>query len=424
MKLLSLLAVAFMAVSSTVDGAGVFVQPKVGTPIPGKYIVMLKQGTAAIDSFETKFNEMSRRNRVPNAPGGGRRRKFAKIAERLEELNGFTIVDGEDDLQELLSLDEVNYIEQDATLKVIPDVIADAKPAPRNGTWENLPNWGLLRISQRKRVKDECVNQRCATYKYPKKAGAGITAYVIDTGIQTSHPEFEGRAYLGKNVIEGSPDTDEHGHGTYVASILGGRLAGVAKKVSLVDVKVLNKTGYGTISGIVAGMDWVGRHARGGSSNKRAVVNMSLIAYQSRALHDAVGALTNASIPVIAGAGNDPTMNPCESSPAGAPSAFAVAASNVGDSIADFSSVGKCVDIIAPGVDVYGASFNPSKLFQSASGTSVASPMVAGVAAVYMSMDRNLRTTTQIYNKLKQTATRGKISAPLFDTPNVMVYLS
>ncbi|KAF9164497.1 hypothetical protein DFQ26_001388 [Actinomortierella ambigua] len=421
MKLLGLLAVVtYMAISSTVDGAGVFVQPKVGTPIPGKYIVMLKQGTAAIDSFETKFNEMSRRNRVPNAPGGGHRRKFAKIAERLNELNGFTIVDGEDDLKELLSLDEVDYIEQDATFKAIAGISADTKPAPRNGTWDDLPNWGLLRVTQRNRVKSECTNRRCATYKYPEQAGAGITAYVIDSGIQTSHSEFEGRVRLGKNFIEGSPDTDELGHGTWVASILGGRRAGVAKKVSLVDVKVLDEVGYGTISGLVASMNWVRQDARG----KRAIVNMSLGTNRTRVINDAVRALAKANIPIIVAAGNDPYMNSCGYSPAGSPSAFTVAAAHISDTIADFSSVGKCIDIIAPGVDVYGASHNPSELFLSQSGTSASSPLVAGVAAVYMSMDRNLRTTTQVYNKLRRTATRGKISDPLRDIPNLMVYLS
>ncbi|KAG0258390.1 hypothetical protein DFQ27_004659 [Actinomortierella ambigua] len=390
MKFLGLLAVvAYMAVSSTVDAAGVFVQPKVGTPIPGKYIVMLKQGTAAIDSFETKFSTILHRTRVLNASQGGHRPP--KITERLEELNGFTIEDGDDDLQELLGLDEVDYIEQDATFKVIADVAADARPALLNRNWEKLPNWGHLRITQRNRVKSECVHRRCATYKYPKQAGAGITAYVVDTGIQTHNSEFEGRARLGKNFIKGSPDTDEHGHGTHVASVLGGRLAGVAKKVSLVDVKVIDKTGNATTAGIIAGLNWVRRNARG----KRAIVNMSLGTEHSKALNAAVDALAKANIPVFVAAGNDPATNSCDYSPAGAPLAFAVAASNVNDTIAEFSSFGKCVDLIAP-----------------------------GVAAVYMSMDRNLHTTTQVYNKLKQTATPSKISGPLRGTPNLLLYLA
>ncbi|KAF9978773.1 subtilisin-like serine protease [Actinomortierella ambigua] len=439
MKFLGLFFVACMAITSTVDAAGVFFPPKEGTPIPGKYIVMLKQNATASHTFENKMNEISRRHRKNNSPHS-RRGRLPKISRHFQSLNGFAIENSEDDLQELLDLDEVDYIEQDARFQLIAAAATTSQPTTgttaistptqsfptspvptnTNGTKGGPPNWGLVRITQRDRVDQSCSVKQCARYKYPKKAGAGILAYVLDTGIMAKHPEFEGRVRFGKNFVEESPNTDEHGHGTHVASVLGGRIAGVAKKVTLIDVKILDATGWGNTSDIIAGMDWVRQNARG----RRAVVNMSLRTPKSKAVDDAANALAKSNVPVFVAAGNSRKVNSCDTSPSGAQDTFAVASSDVNDEISEISAFGPCIDIIAPGDDIYGATINPSRPYDTQYGTSVATPHVAGAAAVYMSVDRKLRTSTKIYEKLKRTATPGRITGSLRETPNLLLYLS
>ncbi|KAG0223905.1 subtilisin-like serine protease [Actinomortierella wolfii] len=401
MKFLSLLVVACLAVSSTVDAAGVFIQNKEGKPLPGKYIVMLKKNVVSANNFESRINEIMHRNRK-DFNAHGRQRKTPKITQRFRNLHGFTIEDGEDDLQELLSLDDVEYIEQDAEFHI-------------TATQNNPPSYGLPRISQRNRL-----TSNRTPYKFPNQAGAGVTAYVLDTGINTAHVDFEGRARMGANFIRGSPNTDQNGHGTHVAGTIGGKTFGVAKKVNLVGIKVLDARGSGATSGIVAGMDFVVRDARG----KRAVVNMSLGGGVSRAINDAVDRLVAANIPVFVAAGNDFNVNACNGSPSGARNAFTVAASDSADRIASFSSFGTCNEIIAPGVNIASTWIGSSRATNVISGTSMATPHVAGAAAVYMSVDRNLRTPAQVYNKLIQTATPNKISGPLRGTPNRLLFLS
>ncbi|KAF9978776.1 hypothetical protein BGZ73_000423 [Actinomortierella ambigua] len=400
MKFLSLLVVACLAVSSTIDAAGILIQPKEGKPLPGKYIVMLKQNVVSKNTFENRINEISRRNR--NNVLNGRRRKTPKITQRFKSMPGLTIEDGDDDIQELLELDDVDYIEQDAEFHI-------------TASQANPPSYGLPRIAQRNRL----TNTR-TTYKFPNQAGAGVTAYILDTGINTRHVDFQGRARMGANFIRGSPNTDENGHGTHVAGTVGSASFGVAKKVNLIGVKVLDRGGSGATSGIIAGMDWVVRDARG----KRAVVNMSLGGGASRALNDAVDRLVNANVAVFVAAGNDVNVNACNGSPSGARNAFTVAASDVNDRIASFSSFGPCNEIIAPGVNIASTWIGSSRATNVISGTSMATPHVAGVAAVYMSVDRNLRTPQQVYNKLIQTSTPNKISGPLRGTPNRLLFLS
>ncbi|KAF9978772.1 hypothetical protein BGZ73_000419 [Actinomortierella ambigua] len=435
MKLLSLLAIACVAAFPLADAAGVLIQHKEGIAIPGKYIVKLKENVAGSNSFEDTINEILRRHRSNNNSGLVRRSKLPKITERFEALNAFAIEDSEDDLQELLNLDQVEYIEQDVKVQLFAPTTTTTRVPPQSTTTPpvpdqptptpidptNIPNWGLRRITQRNRVSQQCNHENCGPIKSLGRNGAGITVYVIDSGIKLDHPEFEGRARHGKNVMEGSPDTDEYSHGTHVASTIGGRFAGVAREVSLVSVKMVDKKGWSSSSHIASAINWVRQDARG----KRAVVNMSLgIIGLSRAINDASRALVKADVVVIASAGNSPNIGACFQSPAGATGVFTVAASNVSDSFTGFSSYGMCVEMIAPGQDIYGASIDPTQSYIPGSGTSMAAPFVAGAAAVYMSNDHNLRTPEQVYNKLMRTATRNKISGPLRGTPNRLLYLS
>ncbi|KAF9160464.1 hypothetical protein DFQ26_005501 [Actinomortierella ambigua] len=400
MKFLSLLVVACVAISSTADAAGVLIKNNDGKPLPGKYIVMLKKDVAGVNTFENRINEISRRNRNNNNLNG-RRRKSPKITQRFKSLHGLTIEDADDDIQELLALDDVEYIEQDAVYHI-------------TATQSNPPSWGLPRIAQRDRL-----GATRPAFVYPDEAGAGITAYVIDSGINVNHVDFGGRARWGANFIRGSPNVDEDGHGTHVAGTVGGTSYGVAKKVDLVAIKVLDRNGSGPTSGIIAGMDWALRDAR----DKRAIVNMSLGGGSSRALNDAVDRLYNADIPVFAAAGNDPSVDACGGSPSGASNAFTVAASNSADGIAPYS-YGTCIDLIAPGWNIPSAYIGSTRATYTMSGTSMATPHVAGAAAVYMSADSSLLTAQQVYDKLIETSTPDKISGSLRGTPNSLLYLA
>ncbi|KAG0365586.1 peptidase S8/S53 domain-containing protein [Gamsiella multidivaricata] len=394
MKYLSLFVVACLALSSSsTDAAAPFISNGSGTTaIPGSYIVVLKDNHNAT-LFQTKFDNMAAR--VQNARGGRR----PKMSRKFSTIPGFTVTSNRNTVTELLNMDEVAYIEQDALFTI-------------QASQANPPSWGLPRVSTRNVLKS------LINYVYPNAAGAGVTAYVVDTGINVAHSDFGGRAKMGANFIQGSPNTDENGHGTHVSGTIGGTRFGVAKKVNLVGVKVLNAQGSGSTSGIVAAMDWIITVNKG----KKAVVNMSLGGGGSKALNDAAGRLYKANIPVIVAAGNDGNLDACNGSPSGAPAAFTVAASDVRDTIASFSSWGKCVEIFGPGVQITSAWIGSKTATNTISGTSMATPHVVGVAALYLSNDAKLKTAQQVYNKLTSTATKNAIKGNLRGTPNLLVF--
>ncbi|KAG0342586.1 hypothetical protein BG004_005647, partial [Podila humilis] len=320
---------------------------------------------------------------------------------QFETIPGFTLTDGtRATITELLDLDEVAYIEQDAVVS-----IAAVQKSP--------PSWGLPRVGQRKRLTSPKTS-----YLSHNAAGAGVTAYVIDTGINIAHSDFGGRAKMGKNFIPGEPNTDSHGHGTHVAGTIGGKAYGVAKKVQLVGVKVLGRDGRGSTSGIVAAMDWVITVNKG----KRAVVNMSLGGAASRAVNDATTRLYRANIPVIVAAGNDADTNACSNSPAGAPNVITVGATDYYDKVAAFSSYGKCVKIFAPGVSINSAMIGSKTASGIMSGTSMASPHVAGVTALIMSANPKLKTSKQIYDRLISAGTKNAVKGNLRGSPNLLVF--
>ncbi|KAK3838988.1 MAG: serine protease [Linnemannia gamsii] len=397
MKYLSLLVVAVLAFGSTgSDAVPTFISNshnKAAT-ISDKYIVVLKDAQA-INSFDRKFNLLS--SRIQNGRNRGNA-KPPKINHRFKSIPGFTVEGDRATLAELLKLDEIDYIEEDSVVSI-------------DATQKSPPSWGLPRVSQRGRVAQG------SSYKYANSAGAGVTAYVVDTGINTGHNDFGGRAKMGNNFIQGSPNTDENGHGTHVAGTIGGNTYGVAKKVTLVGVKVLDRSGRGSTSGIVAALDWVASVNKG----KKAVVNMSLGGGASRALNDAVARLYRANIPVIVAAGNDENVNACSGSPSGAPQAFTVGASDINDRIASFSSYGKCVKIFGPGVQITSAWIGSKTARNVISGTSMATPHVAGVAALYISAGK-ANGAAQVYKTLQSTATKNAVMGQLRGEANLLVF--
>ncbi|ORX88854.1 subtilisin-like protein, partial [Basidiobolus meristosporus CBS 931.73] len=275
----------------------------------------------------------------------------------------------------------------------------------------NSPNWGLARVSQRQRNPN-------APYNFPDSAGQGVDVYVIDTGINTRHSDFGGRASLPVSFINGEPAEDLNGHGTHVAGIVGGNTYGVAKKVRLIGVKVLGRDGRGSTSGIIAGVNWVARQAR--STGRRSVINMSLGGGNSNALNAAVDAAVQAGIPVIVAAGNE-AQDACNVSPANSRSAFTVGATDYYDNLANYSNWGRCVNIQAPGSNILSTYIGSPSARSSLSGTSMASPHVAGIAALHLGQG-SANSPQTVYNMLTSRATRNVVRGLRGNSPNLMVY--
>jgi subtilisin family serine protease len=350
--------------------------------------VVLKNGNTA-ETFQPKFDDIAKRQ-------NGRGRK-STIHRKYNKFPGFAATLNAAALKELLASDEVDYVEQDAIITL-------------SGSQSSPPSWGLTRVSQ--------VNLALTQpYLYNDAAGSGVTAYVIDTGVYTAHTDFGGRATFGANFITGSANTDENGHGTHVAGTIGGTKYGVAKKVTIVGVKVLDAEGSGSTSGVVAGMDWVAARAVPGKS----VVNMSLGGSKSTTIDNAAARLFAANIPLIVAAGNSATTDACTGSPSGATNAYTVAASDKTDTVASFTSYGTCVEIFAPGVAITSAWIGSTSATNTISGTSMATPHVVGVAALYLSFN-SLPTAQSLFNKLTSTATLNKIKGTLKGSPNRLLF--
>ncbi|KAG0066883.1 subtilisin-like serine protease [Podila epicladia] len=359
-----------------------------GQAIPGSYIVVLKNGNTPAD-FQAKFEDIARRQ-------NGRGRK-PTISRKFESFPALAVTVNDAALKEILASDEVDYVEQDSIITL-------------QGTQVNPPSWGLTRVSQ----VDRDLTQ---PYLYNDAAGEGVTAYVIDTGVHIAHNDFGGRATWGANFITGSPNTDQNGHGTHVAGTIGGTLHGVAKKVNIVGVKVLNAQGSGSTSGVIAGMDWVAAQAVPGKS----VVNMSLGGGTSAAINAAAERLYAKDIPLIVAAGNSPGVSSCDQSPAGAPNTYTVGSSDSADRVSSFSSYGGCIEIYGPGTGITSAWIGSNTAVRTISGTSMASPHVAGVAALYLSY-LSIPTAQGLFDQLTNTATLNKLTGNLNGAPNRLVF--
>ncbi|WP_412077246.1 S8 family serine peptidase [Streptomyces xanthophaeus] len=256
----------------------------------------------------------------------------------------------------------VKTVEEDASVQSVPKKTAPGAMRAPSSTW------GLDRIDQEKLPLDNSFTVN--------GTGAGVTAYILDTGIEYGHDEFGGRATFGFDAInDGRNGADCNGHGTHVAGTVAGRTYGVAGKANLVSVRVLGCDGRGTWSGIIAGMDWVARNAK-----QPAVLNGSLGGDKADAVNNAATALSDAGVLPVVAAGND-ARDACNVSPASAPRVLTVAASNEWDEETDFSNYGPCVSLYAPGQAIVSAKLGGGSV--ALDGTSMASPHVAGVAALY-----------------------------------------
>ncbi|KAL6406033.1 hypothetical protein AUP68_10594 [Ilyonectria robusta] len=234
--------------------------------------------------------------------------------------------------------------------------------------------------------------------------------YIIDTGIRTTHVEFEGRAVWGANFIAGSRNTDEHGHGTHVAGTVAGKTYGVAKRATVVAVKVLDQNGSGTMSGVILGLSWAVNNAKARGIAKKAVVNMSLGGSFAASLNAAVKAATDAGLTVVVSAGNS-NANSALYSPASAPSAITVGAVEGTNYRAWFSNFGSLVDIFAPGVSTLSAYHLSNTGSRYLAGTSMASPHVAGLAAYFIAKEI-LSGSIAVTNRILGAAVSGVVGDP------------
>jgi len=273
---------------------------------------------------------------------------------------------------------------------------------------QNQATWGLDRIDQVDRPLD-------SQYRF-NYTGAGVTAFIIDTGIRADHVEFTGRVGTGFSAVaDGNGTNDCNGHGTHVSGTVGGTTWGVAKAAKLVPVRVLDCAGSGSLSSVIAGIDWAA-----GTTDRPAVANLSLGSSYSNTVNAAVAGAVSKGITMVVAAGNS-NANACNYSPASEPTAITVGATTSTDARASYSNYGSCLDVFAPGSSITSAWLTSATATNTISGTSMASPHVAGVAALALQANPQA-TPAAVASFLASNASLNKVTSVGAGSPNKLVF--
>ena len=352
--------------------------------IPNSYIVVLEDWAAGGDGEAAQSGQMAE---FLTSVYGGKAKHVYKQA-----VKGFSAEMSEEQALALSDDPRVAYVEEDGVMYAT--------------TTQTGATWGLDRIDQRDRPLN-------GTYVY-NWTGSGVRAYVIDTGILTSHTQFGGRASAVYDAFGGNGQ-DCNGHGTHVAGTIGGSTYGVAKSAYLRAVRVLNCSGSGSTSGVIAGVDWVRQNFIA-----PAVANMSLGGGASSTLDTAVNNLANAGVSISVAAGNE-NQDACNVSPARAANAITVGATTSSDARSSFSNWGTCVDIFAPGSSITSAWASSTTATNTISGTSMATPHVTGVAALYKQANPSASAST-VRNAIVNNSTTGRLTGIGSGSPNRLLY--
>lgn len=399
--------------------------------VPNGYIVVFKDHVRNNDlDHHTSWvatqhhKSLKKRSQIPLFKDG-------KVDEELETLTGlkhtFNLGGllgyagnfGEDVVESIRKHPDVAYVEKDSIVHTFD----------KSATQHSAP-WGLARISHRESLGFSTYNK----YIHQANGGEGVDVYVIDTGTNVNHVDFEGRARWGKTIPQGDADEDGNGHGTHCSGTVGGKKYGVSKKANIIAVKVLRSNGSGTMSDVVKGVEYAAlQHLKRAEEKdpkfKGSAANMSLGGGKSPTLDRAVNAAVQAGLHFAVAAGND-NADSCNYSPAAAEKAITVGASTFDDSRAYFSNYGKCVDIFAPGLNIQSTWIGSDHAINTISGTSMASPHVAGLLAYFLSLapdsDSEFASDKLTPEKLKKNiiaiASKDVLSQIPSDTVNLLAW--
>ncbi|MGW0331978.1 S8 family peptidase [Streptomyces sp. NPDC003011] len=392
---LRLAAITSLATAALVGGLTTL--PAHAAPAEGK-VLAAGSPTAVKDSYivtlkkDAGFKASSSEGKSLIREYGGTVRKTFGAA-----LNGYTATLSATEAKRLAADPSVAVVEQNQRVQL-------------TDTTQSSAPWGLDRI-------DQTSLPLSGTYTYPDTGGSGVTAYVIDTGVRITHSQISGRASYGYDAIDGDTvASDGNGHGTHVATTIAGSTYGVAKKAKIVAVRVLDNAGSGTTAGVIAGINWVTNNHSGPS-----VANMSLGGGASTTLDTAVANSIASGVTYAVAAGNS-SANASSYSPARVASAITVGATTSTDARASYSNYGSVLDIFAPGSSITAGWYTSDTATNTISGTSMATPHVAGAAAVYLA-GHTSSTPAQVATALVNGSTTGKVTSPGTGSPNRLLKL-
>ncbi|MEU6857892.1 S8 family serine peptidase [Glycomyces sp. NPDC046736] len=371
-------ATAYASADDSADPAAFIINADSPDAIEGSYIVVLEEQAKGLGALASDLGV------------------DVDIEHTLDLVDGYVAEMSEAEALELAADDAVAYVEQDQYAYA-----SDVQTDP--------PSWGLDRVDQEALPLD-------ASYEY-HQGGTGVDAFVLDTGLNATHQEFTGRVGEGYDFIDDDADPDDcHGHGTHVAGTIGGSTYGLAKDVTIRAVRVLDCAGSGSYSAIIGGIDWVAANADG-----PAVANMSLGGGFSQALNDAIAAAVDSGVTFAIAAGNE-GQDACNVSPASEESAITVGATDSNDAQTSWSNWGDCVDILAPGAAITSAWIDGDDAENTISGTSMATPHVAGVVALYLEANPEA-TPDDVVTALTENAVQDAISGTN-GSPNLLLNTS